>query len=114
MRMKKRPKTRLMPRQERFNIDIIHIETNKEPFRQKIADAQRQRSEAKDHLVLQCIPVLEEKVTQLMLQLTGEAAFEENSTSNVSAAAVPGTTNPKTLKHSESSQSDDRKPPAKR
>ncbi|CAB9503908.1 RING finger protein ETP1 [Seminavis robusta] len=91
------------------------LEANKEPFKRKVRDAQRQRNDARDQ-IQQCIPVLEEKVTQLMLQLTGETAFEEDgAASNVDAsAAATGTTNPKTLKHSDSSQSDDRKPAARR
>jgi BRCA1-associated protein len=90
------------------------LEANKEPLKCKIKEAQRQRSEARDRM-LQCMPVLEEKVTQLMLQLTGEAACENCASNNddeVDVTTSPA--NPNTLEHSDDGQCDDRKPAAKR
>jgi len=91
------------------------LEKNKEPLKRRIVEAQRERSERMDQLQ-QRMPALEEKVTMLMLQLTDETGMEGETTSVAAATecAPPNTNNPKTLKHSNSSQSEDRKPAAKR
>ena len=44
------------------------LEANKVPMKRQVAEAQRQRTEARD-MVRSCLPPLEEKVTMLMLQL---------------------------------------------
>lgn len=81
------------------------LEANKAPLKQKIKEAQRQRREARDQIE-QCLPVLEEKVTALLQELTGETE------SGSGAAAANGETN-QHLGDSDAAVNDDRKPKAK-
>ena len=60
------------------------LESNKEPLKRKVQDAQQKRLEARQQIE-ECLPVLEKKVTMLMLQLTG--GTEEAASDNGVAAA---------------------------
>lgn len=90
------------------------LEANKEPLKRKIKECQRQSIEAKERMQ-QSLPALEEKVTKLMLQLTGEPSAVASAGEDVECAPPQTTSdNTKVLERSNSTQSDDRKPAAKR
>lgn len=109
----------LKARHRKVSEDIVFLknmneslEANKEPLKHKIKDTQRQGIEARERM-LQSLPALEAQVTKLMLQLTGEPSIAGNDDVE---CAPPQTapSNTKVYERSNSSQSDDRKPAAKR
>jgi len=88
------------------------LETNREPLKRKIQEAQRERMTAKEKMQ-QELPVLQEQVTMLMLKLTGESVEDPTATDMECALPRDASHKSQTREHSDSSSSNNRKPAAK-
>ena len=54
------------------------LEANKDPLNRQVLEAQQEMSESR-RMVQECLPPLQDKVTQLMLQLENEMSEQEES-----------------------------------